>query len=107
MPLYWELALIRWLGSCVRIVAYYSNFVLIAAFFGLGTGALLSTRRVALHRLIRSGPVSSLLLGLYFRLRFYHANPGSPDEYVWIGAAFGVVISRARREHGRDPLPER
>jgi SAM-dependent methyltransferase len=92
--LYWELALIRWLGSCVRIVAYYSNFVLIAAFFGLGTGALLSTRRVALHRLIVPALCVPLLVGLYFG-RFYHANPGSPDEYVWIGAAFGVVISPA------------
>jgi spermidine synthase len=89
--LYWELALIRWLGSCVRVVAYYSNFVLIAAFFGLGTGALLASRRVALHRLIVPALSVPLLLGLYFA-RFAQANPGSPDEFVWIGAAFGVVL---------------
>jgi SAM-dependent methyltransferase len=90
--LYWELALIRWLGSCVRVIAYYSNFVLIAAFFGLGTGALLGTRRIKLHRLVVPVLCVPLLLGLYFG-RFFHANPGSADEYVWIGAAGGVVLS--------------
>ncbi len=35
--LFWELVLIRWMGS-VRVIAYYTNFVLIAAFFGLGLG---------------------------------------------------------------------
>ena len=62
--LFWELVLIRWLGSCVRIVAYYSNFVLVAAFFGLGVGALLARRKIRLNRLVfvaisaanRSGP---------------------------------------------------
>jgi hypothetical protein len=38
--LFWELALIRWLGASIRIVAYFSNLVLISAFFGLGLGAL-------------------------------------------------------------------
>ncbi|MCK5363703.1 MAG: hypothetical protein KAR22_12075 [Gammaproteobacteria bacterium] len=50
--LYWELVLIRWLGTSVRIVAYYSNFVLMAAFFGLGAGALLARYDVQLRRLI-------------------------------------------------------
>jgi hypothetical protein len=77
--LYWELALIRWLGSCVRVIAYYSNFVLIAAFFGLGTGALLATRRVRLHRLVVPALCVPLLLGLYFG-RFFHSNPEVPTN---------------------------
>ena len=36
--LFWELVLIRWLGASIRIVAYFSNLVLISAFFGLGVG---------------------------------------------------------------------
>ena len=92
LMLFVELALIRWLGSCVRVVAYYSNFVLIAAFFGLGTGALLATRRLKLHRLVVPALCAPLLLGLYFG-RFYHSNPGSPDEFVWIGASVGVLLS--------------
>lgn len=35
-----ELTLIRWLGAQVRIMAYFPNLVLIAAFFGLGLGCL-------------------------------------------------------------------
>lgn len=48
--LFWELVLIRWLGSTIRVVAYFSNFVLISAFFGLGAGALLDRDRFHLWR---------------------------------------------------------
>lgn len=42
--LFWELALIRWVPGSVRVVGYFTNLILIAAFLGLGTGALLSRR---------------------------------------------------------------
>ena len=35
-----EMALIRWLPGQVRVVSYFPNLVLIAAFLGLGLGAL-------------------------------------------------------------------
>jgi hypothetical protein len=38
--LFQELALIRWLPVEVRVVAYFPNLILIAAFLGLGVGAL-------------------------------------------------------------------
>ena len=47
--LFWELLLIRWMGSCIRIVAYYTNFVLIAAFFGLGAGTVDDAGRAAVN----------------------------------------------------------
>ena len=34
--LYWELVLIRWLSASVRVIAYYSDFVLVA-FSALGS----------------------------------------------------------------------
>lgn len=37
-----ELALIRWLPAQVRVLAYFPNLVLIAAFLGLGLGCLLA-----------------------------------------------------------------
>jgi hypothetical protein len=46
--LFWELVLIRWLGACIRVVADFSNFVLIAAFFGLRAGALLARYQLRL-----------------------------------------------------------
>ncbi len=88
--LFWELALIRWQGSCIRIVAYYSNFILIAAFFGLGVGALLGRfPRLRLERLVFPvvglGAVLGVALG-----QAPHTNPGGVDEYVWIGSPRGI-----------------
>ena len=40
-----ELAAIRWLSGQVRILAYFNNLVLIAAFLGMGLGVALSGRR--------------------------------------------------------------
>jgi hypothetical protein len=88
--LFWELALIRWLGSNARLVAYYSNFVLTAAFFGLGVGTLASRREeLRLQRLAFPLVTTSVLLGVALAGRF-HFNPGSLDEYVWIGAPAGL-----------------
>ena len=88
--LFWELALIRWLGSNARLVAYYSNFVLTAAFFGLGVGTLASQReKWRLQRLAFPLVAASVLLGVLLAGEF-HYNPGSADEYIWIGATAGV-----------------
>jgi len=88
--LYWELILIRWFGSCVRIVAYYSNFVLIAAFFGLGVGALLARRRFRFYNFIIPAIALSLILGTILG-GFMHMNPKIQNEYIWIGAPFGIT----------------
>jgi len=42
--LFQELALIRWTGAQVRVLAYFPNVILISAFLGLGVGALLARR---------------------------------------------------------------
>lgn len=34
-----ELAIIRWMSSQIRIVAYFSNVVLLASFLGMGLGS--------------------------------------------------------------------
>ena len=44
--LFAELALIRWIGSEVRVFAYCKNLVLLAAFLGLGWGCVRWARRV-------------------------------------------------------------
>lgn len=36
-----ELGVIRWMGGQIRIIAYFQNFVLLAAFFGMGLGVAL------------------------------------------------------------------
>ena len=94
--LYWELLLIRWLSTCVRAIAYYSNFVLIAAFFGLGTGALISRYRIRLHRLVFPALSLAILIG-FFLSGFFHFNFQTADEYVWIGAPLGITFASSMK----------
>lgn len=92
--LYWELVLIRWLGSCVRIVAYYSNFVLIAAFFGMGTGALLASHRRQGRAFVPVAATFAVLLGTVLS-GFQQPNPNDPGEMMWLGSPVGVLLERS------------
>jgi SAM-dependent methyltransferase len=89
--LFWELALIRWLGATIRIVAYFSNLVLISAFFGLGVGALMTRFRISLERFIAPLAGLAVVLGLVFG-GVWHANPATALEYIWIGTPAGVEL---------------
>jgi len=40
LSLYWEVLLIRWVPSEVTVLGYFTNFVLMACFLGLGLGCL-------------------------------------------------------------------
>jgi hypothetical protein len=48
--LFVELALIRWLGSDILYLSYFSNFVLLGSFLGIGIGFLVAERRLDLFR---------------------------------------------------------
>jgi hypothetical protein len=88
--LFWELVLIRWLGASIRIVAYFSNLVLISAFFGLGVGALATRFPVRLERLIAPLAALAALLGVWLG-RLWHPNPTGGGEYFWFGAPLGIA----------------
>lgn len=45
LMLFLELALIRWLGSNVVHLSYFSNFVLLGSFLGIGAGFLIAKRK--------------------------------------------------------------
>jgi hypothetical protein len=45
LVLFLETALIRWMPAYVRLLAYFSNFILLASFLGIGVGCLLAQRR--------------------------------------------------------------
>ena len=45
LMLFLELALIRWLGANVVHLSYFSNFVLLGSFLGIGAGFLVSRKR--------------------------------------------------------------
>src|SRR5262245_54385870 len=44
VALYAELLCIRWIPAHVRFVAYFTNFILLASFLGLGAGILAARR---------------------------------------------------------------
>ena len=43
--LFLEVALIRWMPAYIRLLAYFSNFILLASFLGIGAGLLAPSRR--------------------------------------------------------------
>jgi spermidine synthase len=45
LMLYFELVVIRWIPGHVRVLGYFTNFVLIACFFGMGVGMMLARSR--------------------------------------------------------------
>ena len=63
--LFLELALIRWLGSNIVHLSYFSNFVLLGSFLGIGVGFLVSRRTWSL---IPLAPALLALLVLGVRL---------------------------------------
>lgn len=58
LMLFLELALIRWLGANIVHLSYFSNFVLLGSFLGIGAGFLIARKRWSLAR------VSPVLLAL-------------------------------------------
>jgi SAM-dependent methyltransferase len=62
LMLFVELALIRWLGANIVYLSYYSNFVLLGSFLGIGVGFLRARSRV---NLFRWTPVALALLVLF------------------------------------------
>ena len=64
LGMFFEMMMIRWVSSEIRIFAYFKNFVLVACFFGFGLGCYFSKRRVNLIALF----IPLLLLCLVIEL---------------------------------------
>lgn len=83
LSLYFELTLIRWIPTQVRLLAYFTNFVLIAALLGLGVGMLLAVRRTWLAPYF---PAALLVLTLFVLVLERHnlvLPLVSQQEFVW------------------------
>ena len=65
LMLFVELALIRWSGALVIYLSYFSNFVLLGSFLGIGVGFLRARARV---NLFPWAPVALALLILFVRV---------------------------------------
>lgn len=82
LMLFVELALIRWTGSNVVYLSYFSNFVLLGSFLGIGVGFLRARARV---NLFPYAPVALALL-VAFALLLPVEIDRSGDELIYFGA---------------------
>jgi hypothetical protein len=81
LMLFTELALIRWTGSNVVYLSYFSNFVLLGSFLGIGIGFL---RGEAKFDSSRYAPIGlALFVGVIFALRVEIDRSG--DELIFFG----------------------
>jgi len=80
--LFTELALIRWTGANILYLSYFSNFVLLGSFLGIGIGLLWSARRPPLF------PLTPLALALLvaFVMAFPVEIDRSGSELIYFGS---------------------
>jgi MFS family permease len=80
-----ELALIRWSGGQIRIIAYFANLVLLAAFLGMGLGVVLGRRRPGLiHAALPALVVVSAVLAFSVQLGLVSMTFPDPSIFMWI-----------------------
>ncbi|MEV0285319.1 MULTISPECIES: spermidine synthase [unclassified Kribbella] len=80
LMLFLELALIRWTGSNVVHLSYFSNFVLLGSFLGIGVGILRSSRA---KRLPYYSPVMLGLLVLVIAWKPVTVNRGTSESVIY------------------------
>jgi hypothetical protein len=84
LMLFVELALIRWLGSNIVYLSYFSNFVLLGSFLGIGLGFLKVGSKVDLFRWV--GFELALLIG--FVLAFpITIDRAAGNQLIYFGSA--------------------
>src|SRR5438045_8143588 len=81
-----ELGLIRWTGGQIRIVAYFANLILIAAFLGMGLGVVLGRRRPQLvHAALPALAILSIVLAAAAPLGLVDMRFPDPTIYLLQG----------------------
>jgi SAM-dependent methyltransferase len=123
LVLFLEVALIRWMPAYVRLLAYFSNFILLASFLGIGIGCLLAGSRYTLFTWFPAVMAAVAAAVYFFRLEVAVAAPGSiyftsgtpekvvtvestmllPVLFVIVAALFVTAAQRIGREMA--PLP--
>jgi SAM-dependent methyltransferase len=95
LVLFLEVALIRWMPAYVRLLAYFSNFILLATFLGGGLGCLLAGRRANLFRWF---PLA--LLVLILSVKYLHleiAVPSTTSLFFTSGTTEKLVAVESTR----------
>jgi spermidine synthase len=90
LMLFVELALIRWTGSNVVYLSYFSNFVLLGSFLGIGIGFL---RGRASTDLFRYAPIGlAIFVGLVLIFRVGIDRSGSDLLFFGAGSMTGLPV---------------
>lgn len=89
LVLFLEVALIRWLPAHIRLLSYFSNFILLAAFLGIGVGCLLARTRRDLFLWFPPLQLAVIAVAYFFRLEV--AIPATSSIYFTSGTAEPVV----------------
>ncbi len=89
LVLFLEIALIRWMPAYIRLLAYFSNFILLASFLGIGVGCLLAKRRRDLF--VWFPLIQLAVIVAVDRLRLEVALPGTSTIYFSSGTTSPVV----------------
>lgn len=96
LGLFFELAVIRWMSGEVRLMAYFKNLPLLAAFLGLSVGYALAGRgrdyKPAFAPLLGLFVVLVLVIGRVSSPRFL-AYPGAGDEFLWGTVSYSYWLS--------------
>src|SRR5262249_54435219 len=123
LVLFLEIALIRWMPAYIRLLSYFSNFILLASFLGIGLGCLLAPIRARLFvwfPLVQAAVIAAVYL---FRLEVKVPTAGSiyfssgtaekvvlventmllPLLFVIVAALFTALAHRMGREMSRLP----
>ena len=118
LVLFLEVALIRWLPAQVRLLSYFSNFILLAAFLGIGIGSLLGRFRRSLFAWFPLLQLAVIGAVYFLRLEVRITAPGSiyfssgtsdpvtavqttlllPALFVGVAAIFAALAQRMARE---------
>jgi predicted membrane-bound spermidine synthase len=90
LVLFLEVGLIRWMPAYIRLLSYFSNFILLASFLGIGVGCLLAPSR---RRFFVWFPLLQLIVvaaAYFFRLEV--SIPTSGSIYFTSGTSEQVVV---------------
>lgn len=77
LVLFLEIALIRWMPAYIRLLAYFSNFILLASFLGIGLGCLLAPSRKQLFPFFPFIQALVIAVVYFFRLEVAVSTTGS------------------------------
>ena len=121
--LFLQVALIRWMPAYVRLLSYFSNFILLACFLGIGIGCLLAGSRRTWFGWFPAIQAAVVATVYFFRLEVAVGTEGSiyfssgtsdnvvrlestlllPLMFVALAALFTALAQRMAREMSTEP----